>query len=65
MDARVLEAILNATGGVKWSKKTCWMSDTPLSKWHGVTIDETGRITELCVGLNNLSGTHSILLHVI
>ena len=32
------------------------MSDKPLREWHGVTTDDNGRVTELILIRNNLTG---------
>ena len=36
---------------------TNWLSDAPLGEWHGVTTDETGRVTELDLSGNALAGS--------
>ena len=57
-----MQAIYDATGGENWSEKSGWNTGQPLEKWHGVTvatesdIDCTGRVTELKLSDNNLSG---------
>lgn len=51
-----LIAIYNATNGASWTKNTNWLSDEPVSEWHGVTV--TGnKITKLNFYNNNLTGT--------
>ena len=54
-DRAVLEAFYRATGGPNWTDSTNWLSGAPLGEWHGVTTD-TGRVTELDLRQNNLSG---------
>ena len=56
-DREVLVEFYNATGGANWTNNTNWNSDAPLGQWHGVSTDATGRVTELGLGENNLSGT--------
>ena len=33
-----------------------WLSDTPIGEWEGVTTDSNGRVTELFLGENQLTG---------
>lgn len=56
IDRAALVALYNATGGPNWEYNTNWMSDKPLEEWLGVTMDHTGRVTELRINRNNLSG---------
>ncbi len=40
-----------------WTNNDNWLTDAPLSQWHGVAVDEdTGRVSELHLGSNNLKG---------
>ena len=52
----VLEALYNATGGANWTDNTNWLSEMPVGEWHGVTTDATGRVSELNLGENQLTG---------
>ena len=52
-----LVAVYNATDGANWTKKDNWLSEEPLSTWHGVTVDNHGRVIQLALGTNGLSGT--------
>ena len=56
-DRTALTALYNDTDGPNWEKSDNWLSDEPLSEWHGITVDFTGRVTELELGDNNLMGT--------
>ena len=56
-DKTALVALYNATGGPNWDKSDNWMSDEPVSEWYGVTTDLSGRVTELELVNNNLTGT--------
>ena len=38
---------------------TNWLSDLPMGSWHGVNTDDQGRVTELYLPENQLSGTDS------
>lgn len=51
-----LIAIYNSTNGDNWNDNTHWLSDEPLSEWHGVTISGN-KITQLNLASNNLIGT--------
>ena len=55
-DRAVLVALYNATGGGSWNVNDNWLSDAPLGKWHGVTVDEYGRVVWLDLQGNQLSG---------
>ena len=55
-DRAALIALYNATGGANWTNRTNWLSNSPISDWHGVTTDDDGRVTELRLQQNNLSG---------
>ena len=55
-DRAVLVALYEATNGDNWVNNTHWLSDKPLGEWHGVTTDENGRVTELWLRENGLSG---------
>ena len=50
-------ALYNATDGPNWTNNTNWLSDEPLGEWNGVTTDADGRVTELNLGRNGLSGS--------
>ncbi|MCY3801049.1 MAG: fibronectin type III domain-containing protein [Chloroflexi bacterium] len=56
-DRAVLEAFYNATGGASWTNNANWLSDKPLSEWHGVTVNGQGQVTQLNLRDNNLSGS--------
>ena len=55
-DREALVALYNATGGPNWSGNYNWLSDVPISEWEGVTTDGNGRVTELDLYGNQLSG---------
>ncbi|MXY21678.1 MAG: hypothetical protein F4Y49_10140 [Dehalococcoidia bacterium] len=56
-DRAALVALYSSTDGPNWEKSDNWLSDEPLSEWYGITADFTGRVTELELDDNNLSGT--------
>ncbi len=55
-DAAALVTLYNATAGANWTNNTNWLSNEALSEWHGVDTDATGRVTELHLDGNKLSG---------
>ena len=56
-DRKTLVAFYNATGGENvWSVNENWLTDAPLAEWYGVTTDDNGRVTELTLTGNRLSG---------
>ena len=55
-DRAALVALYNATGGPNWNDNNNWLSDVPISEWHGVTTDDNGRVIELNLWSNQLSG---------
>ena len=56
-DRDALVALCQATDGDDWRKSDKWLSDEPLDGGHGVAVDESGRVIELDLPLNELSGT--------
>ena len=56
VDRPALVALYNATGGANWSNNTYWLSDAHIGHWYGVTINPSGRVTELRLTRNRLSG---------
>ena len=55
-DREALVALYNATGGPDWRRNNNWLSDVPISEWYGVTTDDNGRVIELDLWNNQLSG---------
>ena len=51
-----LVALYRATDGENWTTNDGWLSDAPLGEWYGVTTDGDGRVTELYLNRNGLSG---------
>ena len=56
-DRAALVTLYNATAGANWTNNTNWLSNEALSEWYGVDTDATGRVTELHLWSNELSGT--------
>ena len=55
-DRAALAALYNATGGANWQNNGNWLSNTPIGEWHGVTTDNDGRVTQLLLSFNQLTG---------
>ena len=55
-DREALIAFYNATDGPNWTDNTNWCSDAPLDMWYGVTTDSEGRVTQITLSDNGLSG---------
>ena len=55
-DRAALAALYDATDGSNWTTSTNWKTTEPLSAWHGVTTDAGGRVTQLSLSGNGLSG---------
>ena len=51
-----LEAFYAATGGPDWENNGNWLTDAPLGEWHGVATDTSGRVVEVRLTSNGLSG---------
>ena len=52
----VLRVLYEATDGENWRMNQNWLTDRPLSTWHGVRVDDEGRVTGLKLDNNNLRG---------
>ena len=55
-DREVLVAFYESTGGENWVDSTNWLSDRPLDQWHGVWVDPDGRVVDISLFDNGLSG---------
>ena len=55
-DRDVLAVLYEATDGPNWAASDNWLTDAPLSDWHGVLTDASGRVWALSLGDNGLSG---------
>ena len=54
-DREILELLYHSTGGEEWIMRDGWLTDAPLSEWHGVSASG-GRVTHLDLHENNLQG---------
>ena len=55
-DREALAALYKAANGSYWRNKANWLTNKPIGKWHGVTIDGSGRVTRLELNENGLTG---------
>ena len=55
-ERQALEALYSATDGENWTDNANWLSEEPLNRWYGVVADRSGRVTQLLLQLNDLSG---------
>ena len=55
-DREVLEVLHEATDGPNWSNNDGWLTDAPLAEWHGVSVDHVGRVVDLYLFSNQLTG---------
>ena len=55
-DRDILEIFYDATGGLNWTNDANWLTDAPLGDWFGVVVDGQGRVSELTLYYNNLTG---------
>lgn len=64
-DRSALLALFRSTGGADaWHASTNWDTDAELSLWHGVGVNEEGRVVALWLDGNNLQGRHTTKRHV-
>src|SRR5690606_25430630 len=52
-DKQALIALYNATDGPNWTNT--WDLNADISTWHGITVNNEGRVTEIILYDNNLS----------
>ena len=55
-DRDILVALYETTGGPDWEDSENWLADAPLGEWSGVSTDADGRVVELDLRWNELSG---------
>ena len=55
-DRAALVALYNATDGPNWGNNENWLTAAPLSEWHGITTDRDGRVVQITLFRNQLSG---------
>ncbi len=55
-DRAALVAFYNAMDGDNWTNNENWLSDAPLDEWHGVATNSEGRVFNVRLTDNQLSG---------
>lgn len=55
-DRQALVDLYNRTGGANWKHNSNWLTDAPLSDWYGVRVNANGRVVELTLAQNGLTG---------
>ena len=55
-DREALVVLYNAMDGPNWEDDENWLSDAPLDEWKGVATGDDGRVEELDLSENRLSG---------
>ncbi|MCY3765936.1 MAG: M66 family metalloprotease [Gemmatimonadetes bacterium] len=55
-DREILKRLYRNTDGPNWDEGAGWLTDAPLSAWHGVDTDAAGQVIELQLRNNSLSG---------
>ena len=55
-DIAALESLYESAGGARWAKSAGWLGGPALDLWHGVVADSLGRVVEVDLSGNGLSG---------
>ncbi|CAM9930362.1 unnamed protein product [Ectocarpus sp. 6 AP-2014] len=55
-DREALIALFRSTGGAGWMRRYNWDTDAVLGTWHGVKVNDQGRVVMLSLMQNNLQG---------
>ena len=55
-DREALVALYDATGGASWTRNDYWKTAAPIGSWFGVTTGTDGRVLNLWLQSNQLSG---------
>ena len=56
-DRDALVAFYRATDGDNWYRNENWLTNAPIDTWYGVITDRMGRVIELSLSENDLSGS--------
>ncbi len=56
-DREILEILYEAIDGPHWTNNDNWLTAAPLSEWHGVQLNDGGRVVGLSLFANRLRGT--------
>ena len=55
-DRAALVALYNATDGPNWANNENWLTDAPLGEWYGARTGAAGRVWDLDLFDNDLTG---------
>ena len=55
-DRAALVTLFHATEGSRWRNKKNWDTDAELAIWHGVEVNDQGRVVKLDLSVNSLRG---------
>ena len=56
-DREVLVGLYKATGGVNWTRQKNWLTENTIDTWEGVRTDRSGRVIQLSLYSNGLTGS--------
>ena len=56
-EREILEHLYRNAEGPNWARKAGWLSNAPLTQWHGVEADANGRVVAVSLGGNRLRGS--------
>ena len=62
-EKQILMDLFFSTHGRNWINKDHWGSNEPVSAWHGVQVDELGRVIALTLDGNNLQSEISSVIY--
>ncbi len=57
LEAAALIALFEATDGENWNDNRDWLSAAPVGEWAGITTNSAGKVTELELSDNGLTGS--------
>ena len=55
-DTAALVALYDSANGQDWNNNRFWMSEVPFRQWYGLNTDPDGRIVEMFLQVNELTG---------
>ncbi len=55
-DSLALVDFYNSTNGANWKDNSNWLTAKPLNTWKGIVLDSSGRVSEINLYINNLTG---------
>ncbi|CAN0271629.1 unnamed protein product [Scytosiphon promiscuus] len=55
-DREALLVLYRSTNGPGWKQNRGWDTRADLSKWHGVEVNDQGRVVKLSLESNKLKG---------